>query len=283
MGQKCPVYTDNMKSRKKKKIGIALGSGGARGFAHIGVLKALDRAGIRIEYVSGTSIGALIGAYYSAYMDIGKLEALAMDSSNFRTGMFLTDPFFKSGLLRGKKVELFLESLFPGMSFSDLKIPLSVVATDLNEGTEVVFSSGDLVKALRASISVPMFFEPVDYQGRLMVDGGIVNPVPDDVVAGMGADLVIAVNLDCYSSLESFDRKNLSIRKVALRSFQIIRHHLASYSLNKKDILIEPYVNDYGIVGWKNFFNKEDVKRLIRAGELATIETLKIHKDILGK
>lgn len=177
-----------------KKVGLALGSGAARGGAHLGVLKALDEAGIRVEYVAGTSIGALVGAAYTAGA-IDQLEHYTrnLDWPNMARFLDVALPF--SGLIDGRKVTRFLEELVGKQSFDGLSPTLSVVACDLNGGREVVFRDGDLVEAVRASISIPGIFRPVIKDGGILVDGGLVNPVPVSAVREMGADIVIAVDL----------------------------------------------------------------------------------------
>jgi NTE family protein len=177
-------------------LGIALGSGGARGLAHIGVLRELVEMGMSPQVVAGTSIGSLVGAAYCA----GKLEEVAtfaeeLDVKGFLM-RFMEISFPRSGLLEGRKINEFLDEIFPGLRFEDLDLPFRCVATDLADGGEVVFSSGPLQCALRASIAVPGIFTPLLVDGRVLVDGGLVNPIPVDHVLAMGADHVIAVDIN---------------------------------------------------------------------------------------
>jgi len=180
---------------QQPKIGLALGSGSARGLAHIGVIRALKDAGINFDCVAGTSFGAIIGAVYAS----GKLDNLqaayiAMDWKNI--AYFFDVVFPKSGIIDGKKVTDFMREYVRSERIEDLPIPFKAVATELDSGEEVVLGTGDVIDAVRASISVPGIFTPVRRNGRVLVDGGLVNPVPVNVVRAMGADIVIAVDVN---------------------------------------------------------------------------------------
>ncbi len=177
-----------------KKIGLALGSGSARGWAHIGVIRALAKAGISVDCVAGASIGALVGATYAA----GKIDTLEniILQLDWKRVAFLFDVVFpKSGLIDGKKVSDFVRSHVQEKLIEELPLPFCAVCTDLGTGCEVMLRDGDLIEAIRASISVPGIFTPVRRNGTILVDGGLVNPVPVSVARQMGADFVIAVDL----------------------------------------------------------------------------------------
>lgn len=176
------------------KVGLALGSGSARGGAHFGVIRAIKEAGIQVDYVAGTSVGALVGAAYAAGT-IDKLERFIQELEWRQMVTFLDVAFPSSGLIDGRKVTRFIDEFLGEQSFDDLSCPLSVIATDLNGGFEVVIQGGDLAKAVRASISIPGIFRPVKRDEAILVDGGLVNPVPVTAVRAMGADVVIAVDL----------------------------------------------------------------------------------------
>jgi len=179
----------------KQKIGLALGSGSARGLAHIGVIRALEDAGIKIDYISGTSIGALIGSVYAS----DKLDALEKVYRDFdwkKIAYFFDVVFPKSGLIDGNKVEDFVREYTHAKNIEDLPLPFQAVATDMSTGKEVVLDKGDVIEAVRASISVPGIFTPVRKDGRVLVDGGLVNPVPVSTVRSMGAEFIIAVDLN---------------------------------------------------------------------------------------
>jgi len=178
-----------------RKIGLALGSGSARGWAHIGVINALTEAGIDVDYVAGTSVGAVVGAVYaSGRIDSFKDVVLQLDWK--KIAFFLDVVFPKSGLIDGNRIAEFIRSHVGEKNIENLSLPFCAVSTDLANGNEVVFQDGDIIEAVRASISVPGVFTPVRGKGSILVDGGLVNPVPVSVVREMGADLVIAVDLN---------------------------------------------------------------------------------------
>jgi NTE family protein len=271
---------NNMSEDKKIKIGLALGSGGVRGLAHIGVIKVLKANSIPINYIAGSSIGAMVGAYYAATQDVDKLESVAL-SNTWRTSLSLLDPTWRGGLVKGNKVEQMITGWFKDISFDTLKIPLTVVATDLITGQEVNIREGDLIKAIRGSVSVPVIFKPVKYKQYLLADGGLSNPLPDDVVRSMGADIVIAVNLEKVHLANGFQEGDLSLLKVSLRSINVMRHHLAQYSKKTADIIIEPKVSEDGIISWNRFFDNKKVGKIIKLGEEATIKALPEIKKLL--
>jgi NTE family protein len=180
---------------KHKRIGLALGSGGARGWAHLGVLQALAELGIPVEFVAGTSMGALVGAFFAA----GQTDALRDLAENLdwrRLRQFFWEiSLSRSGITDGRRLLEETQRLLGVAQFRELSLPFRAVATDLNNGGEVVLDSGHLLQALRASISIPGLFSPVWIGRRLLVDGGLVNPVPVNVVRGMGAEVVISVDV----------------------------------------------------------------------------------------
>ena len=176
------------------KIGLALGSGSARGWAHMGVLKALDDAGIKPDVVCGASIGALVGAAYAA----GELDRFAewTQTLNMRSVFSFMDFKLSGGMLKGEKLIDFWRRNFVDFDIESSAIPFAAVATDLHSGAEVWLREGSMADAVRASIALPGLFTPVQRAGRLLVDGGLVNPVPASLARAMGADIVIAVDLN---------------------------------------------------------------------------------------
>jgi NTE family protein len=186
---------DKKKAEHPKKIGLALGSGSARGWAHIGVIRALNDAGIQLDYVAGTSIGALVGAVYASG-NIDSLEEVVLKLDWKQIAYFLDVVFPKSGLIDGNKVADFIRTHVEEINIEELPLPFSAISTNLATGSEVVIQKGDIIEAVRASISVPGIFTPVRKNGTILVDGGLVNPVPVNVVRKMGADFVIAIDLN---------------------------------------------------------------------------------------
>ncbi len=181
-------------ARKSLRIGIALGSGAARGWAHIGILRGLQQLGIEPDLVAGCSIGALVGAAYAA----GELEALETWVRGFNRlqVMALLDPAFSGGLLRGDKVFGIAEERVGELTFAELKRTFACVTTELSSGRERWLQHGQVMTAVRASCSIPGMFVPVNHDGQWLIDGAVVNPVPVSLCRAMGADLVIAVNLN---------------------------------------------------------------------------------------
>ncbi len=180
---------------KHGRVGLALGSGGARGWAHLGVLQALKEKNIQVECVAGTSMGSVVGAFLAA----GRAEALrelALDLDWKRLRQFFWEvSLSRSGLTDGKKLLEETRKMLGVREFRELSLPFRAVATDLDTGGEVVLGSGNLLEAVRASISIPGVFSPVWVGRRLLVDGGLVNPVPVNVAREMGAQVVIAVDV----------------------------------------------------------------------------------------
>ncbi len=178
-----------------KRIGLVLGAGAARGLAHIGVLKVLDEEKIHVDFIAGTSIGALIGAIYASGVSAKEMEEIALNVDKTKTITLFTPTIPYSGLVDGSRIIRFIESIIGRQNIDDLKIPFAAVATNVLTGEEIVITKGSLLDALRASTSIPGIFTPAKYNGKFLVDGGLVNPVPVSVAIGMGADIVIAVNV----------------------------------------------------------------------------------------
>lgn len=178
-----------------KKIGLALGSGGARGWAHIGAIRALEEAGIKIDYIAGTSIGAFVGGIY-AVDQLDELEEFVKEI-DWKTIISLLDVEFPNqGLLDGDKIYDLIYTHVLDCNLEETNIPFHCVATDLLTQKATVLKTGSMVDAVRASISIPGVFTPFNREQRYLVDGGVVNPVPVDVAQAMGSDIVIAINLN---------------------------------------------------------------------------------------
>ncbi|MFP4109362.1 MAG: patatin-like phospholipase family protein [Desulfonatronovibrio sp.] len=180
-----------------RKVGLALGGGAARGWAHIGVIQGLEDCGIEIGCVSGTSIGALVGSVYAS----GNLEGLkqaVLEIDRKKIISLLDVVFPKNGLLDGKKVTDFFRAYVSGEDFSSLNIPFGAVVTDLQTSEEIWLTTGDVSRAVRASFAVPGLFTPIMIDDRFVVDGGLVDPLPVSLARSMGADIVIAVDLNYY-------------------------------------------------------------------------------------
>ena len=181
-------------SSDQKKIALVLGSGAARGLSHIGVLKILEEHKIPIHMVVGTSMGAMVGGAYAAGLSASQIEEIACGTNWLQVAKILFPKKLQSkALLDGERVQEFLLALFGERKIEDLQIPFASIATDIWAGEEIILDSGSLITAIRASISVPFLFTPMELNGRHLVDGGVVNPLPINIARDMGADIVIAV------------------------------------------------------------------------------------------
>lgn len=189
-------------NKQKTKIGLALGSGGARGWAHIGVLQELSMLGIEPFCIAGTSIGSIAGTLYATKtLDLAEDLALHLNWKDVAQ-LFLEVNFLRSGLVSGKNFIKLLKDIIPARSFEELACPLAIVATDLNAEKEVIFEKGDLFNAIRSSISIPGVFTPVEYKRTHLVDGGLTNPLPISACNAMGADKIIAVDINLKMPLQ---------------------------------------------------------------------------------
>lgn len=263
---------------KRKTIGLALGSGAYRGFAHIGVLKSLEKHGFSIDYLSGSSIGSWVGAYYALFKNWQQLEKDLIENTKENLSL-LFDLSWRGGLINGQRFIKYLDKRFAGQTFHDLQIPLQIAATDINSGAPYIFKSGLLSEAVRASTSVPVVFRPFLYHEHYLVDGGMSNAVPCNLVKAMGADIVIGVNLynkNEFSSLPS------SLSNMAGRSTVILLHNLASGAVREADILIEPDMSTFSRKsGLAKYFTKDIALQMIKVGELATDKALPKLKKLL--
>ena len=178
---------------RRPKIGFVLGAGSARGWAHIGVLRALSEAGIKPDLIAGCSVGALVGAAFAAGR-LDQLEAWAL-ALDWKRMLKLMDFGLRGGLIKGKRVREVFREQFVECEFSELQVPFAAVATDLHSGQEIWLREGRVSAAIGASIAVPGLFQPVPYEGRYLVDGSVVNPIPVSLCRAMGADIVLAVDL----------------------------------------------------------------------------------------
>lgn len=227
-----------------RKIGLALGGGAARGYAHIGVLKILEREHIPVDLIAGTSMGSLVGAYYACGFRPSELEEIAIATKRRHiTGI----GFSKKGLLSTRKITQMLSRDIGSRTFQDLAVPLSVVATDILTGEEVVISAGSVKEAVLASISVAGVFPPREIDGRLLIDGGYVNQVPVSVVRNMGADFVIAVDVGFLARKR--DRYNNAVQ-ISVRAIDIMAKKLMAKAEEDADVIIKPDVESESIAGY---------------------------------
>ena len=226
-----------VKVLKPVRIGLALGGGAARGFAHIGVIKALESQGIIADVIVGTSAGSVVGAMYAAGNNGFALQKMALEMDEVTISDWSISFFSKSsGVLKGEALQAYVNKMVLQVPIEKLKKPFGAVATDLNSGLPVLFQRGNTGLAVRASSAVPGLFQPVKINEHLYVDGGLVSPVPVRFVREMGADLVIAVNISTQADVQAAS----SSLEVLLQTFTIMGQSLNYFELKTADIVIKP-------------------------------------------
>ncbi|MBE3553945.1 MAG: patatin-like phospholipase family protein [Thermicanus sp.] len=222
------------------KIGLALGGGAIRGLAHIGVLKVFQEHHIPIDFIVGTSMGGAIGGLVAAGIDIREIETFVL---NARTYRFMDIGIGQHGILAGNKIYTMLiqileEKGLGDIQIEDLKIPFQAVSVDLIKGEVFVFDKGSLVMAIRATTSVPGIFSPVHYQEKVLVDGGVLNNLPADLVRAKGVDVVVAVDVE----REHEEQEPRSLFDVVYRSFTIMTTEQRRANLRFADVVLKPEV-----------------------------------------
>ncbi len=251
-------------------IGIALGAGFARGLAHIGVIKILQKENIPLHIVAGSSMGSVIGALYASGMKIQTIERLAQ-RINRKNWMDLTVP--RMGLLSGERLEKLIQSLTRQSRFDDLWLPFAAVAVDLNQGHRVIMQKGSVAKAVRASCAIPGVFNPLSTEDMVLVDGGVLERVPVEVTRNMGADINIAVDVTAY--LDNYPLHN--IFDVIFKTIDVMSKEITRHRTENSDILITPDLRDLSPT---DFSRTEET---IRRGEVAAKKALPQIKSLLSK
>lgn len=232
-----PLVATPAPAPRRLKVGLALGGGAARGFAHIGVIKALEAQGIVPDLVVGTSAGSLVGALYAAGNNGQALQKMAIDMDEGAISDWSV-PFFSgpTGMLKGEGLQNYVNRAVQGQPIEKLRIPFGAVATDLKSGQPILFRRGNTGAAVRASSSVPGVFKPVRIGAIDYVDGGLVSPVPASFARKMGADFVIAVNI----SAQPESQPASGAFEILLQTFAIMGQSLNQYELKQADIVIRP-------------------------------------------
>ncbi|MEN6389223.1 MAG: patatin-like phospholipase family protein [Syntrophomonas sp.] len=250
----------------RPKIGLVLGSGSARGLAHIGVIQVLEENNIPIDLIVGCSMGAMVGGIYAAGAKINMLDRLieCMDTS-----LLFDVRFPRMGFMEGKKIHYFLELLTKKKTFADLEIPFITVATDLISGEAVVFKEGVVADAIRASISIPGVFQPVHLDKMILVDGAVANRLPIDVAQDEGADIVIAVEVNYTHAREVVINTAMD---VILTSLDIMQKPQFDMISQQADVLIKPEVGHFAS---RDFNKSGELVALGRQATEAHIETIK--------
>ena len=250
-------------SKRAPRIGLALGGGAAKGFAHVGVIAVLEEAGLRPDYLVGTSAGSLVAALYASGKSSAELQKTAMSMEEAAITDWML-PLVGRGVFRGDALGRFVNESVGGRLIEDMRIPLGVVATDLGSGQAVLFQRGDTGTAVRASSAVPAVFVPVKINGRDYVDGGLVAPVPVRYARQMGAELVIAVDI----STAPEDSATKDTLQILLQTFSIMGKSINQHELREADIVVRP-----SLVGLKSAdFSAR--QRAIDAGRAAMLAAL---------
>lgn len=246
---------NELQVNKKIKIGLALGGGGARGIGHIGALMAFEELGVHFDYIAGTSAGSVVGALYAFGKTPKELRelALSLKKSDLIQGMI---PFFKPA--KSTRLEQLLNKIFGDITvFSELKTPFQAVCTDLKTGKEIDFDYGNVAKVVSGSCAVPGIFSPVPYEGMHLVDGGLRNNVPADVVKNMGANVVFAIDVN---HLRGTGTESLSTISVLSSTIGIIMQSKIDKTMEVADLIFEPALENFSPL------KLEDVDKMIEIG-----------------
>jgi NTE family protein len=244
----------------RPKIGLALAGGFARGIAHIGVLRAFRDAGIPIDCVAGTSVGALIGAGFCSGISLDKMQQIGQSTTFADFGRWTPSWL---GLATNQRMEKYLARMTPATTFAELKIPLAISATDINAGVTIYYLNGALAPPLRASCAYPGLFVPIQYEGRTLVDGFLTAPVPVEGALIQGADIVIAV----YLEAGGIENPRTAVDIIS-RSFNIIQKHTDVTWRQQANVIIEPDVSSFA---WDDFTKTPE---LVAAGEAAAMNAV---------
>ncbi|MDD2381159.1 MAG: patatin-like phospholipase family protein [Mariniphaga sp.] len=245
-----------------KKIGLALGGGAVLGAAHIGVLRVLEEMNIEVSVVTGTSIGALVGALYAFGNTSKNMEEIAL---NLNWMNIAEIAIFENGLLSNAKLGKLIVKSLGAKRIEDAKIPLAVIATDISNGEKVILNKGPVAKAVMASTCIPGVFSPVEFDEKLLVDGGIVENIPIDTAKNMGAEYIIGVDLNAK---KTYNKPN-SILDVIINSFHFTLKAAAKYQTEEADIVVTPDLSRFNMV------STDQIQDLIEQGYKDAKEQLK--------
>jgi NTE family protein len=254
------AYGNERQPTERPRVGLALAGGFARGIAHIGVLRVLQEAGIPIDCVAGTSVGALIAVGFCAGTSLDEMEQVGATTSFTDFGRWTPSWL---GLATNHRMEKYLARLTPVKTFEELQTPLAIAATDIVEGVSVYYSHGPIITPLRASCAYPGLFVPIQYENRTLVDGFLTAPVPIEGALLLGADIVVAVYLESGNV-----EQPRTFTDILSRSFNIMQRHSDLAWRTQADIIIEPDVKHFV---WDDFSKTPD---MVAAGELAALSAL---------
>jgi NTE family protein len=257
---------------ERPRIGLVLGGGGAKGLAHLGALKVLEEARFPIDYIAGTSVGAFVGGAYASGIPLDRMIEVARRIRWNDLGRLIIS---KMGWRDSSRMEDFIRQHFPVKTFEQLRIPLAVVAADICTGEMRIFTSGDVARAIRASCAIPGFFTPVvDEAGRMLVDGGIVANLPTLVAIALGAERVIAINVNAHPLLPA---PPSNVFQLYFQSLAIMSRTSQQYLLEYADVIVTP---DVGHIFWDELDRAEEA---IRAGEHAMRQKMAACRQLLHR
>jgi NTE family protein len=263
-------------------VGLSLSGGGAKGFAHIGVIKVLEKNNIPIDVVTGTSAGALFGGIYASGTNINYIEDVCLSTGYRQMAKLLDISRGSGGLIKGEKIISFIGKYLSQKRIENFPIRFGCVAADIVSGKKIVFIKGDALKAIKASISIPGFFKPVKYGKGYLLDGGLVDPIPLELTRSLGADLVIGVNVFGNLNTKKFveGNKKMSLINSLRSSLAIIERTLVNKSFEEIGaIRIDPNVQGTGILG---FGSSKLTLKTIKAGERAAKEKIGEIKEVMN-
>lgn len=282
---------------KRPKIGLVLGGGGARGGAHVGVLKIFEKEKIPVDLIVGTSVGALIGALYAGGVSPDELEEYAIEGAYkkvyrtrvpvFRT-IFLpinklvykiTKKPFYAGLYNDHDLHRFVNDAILQSGDINIAVPLSIIAVDLVSGKPVVIMSGDVGLAVQASTAIPGLRQPVQFGDQLLIDGGVLNNLPIEEAKNLGADIIITISIDPWQEACVPQTDFNTFEKVLTRVINLSLIAQSENKLNHADVVIKPSVSDIGILD----LGEENLKRAIKAGENAAYEVIPQIRKLINK
>lgn len=268
--QRASTLSSNHQTEHKPKIALVLGSGGARGYAHIGVLKVLEAKGIHPDFIVGTSAGSIVGALYASGKTASQLQDIAL---NLKTSDVRDFTLNLQGFFDGQKIENYINKIVADKPIEQMNIPLYIVATELQTGKETVFHEGNTGKAVRASTSIPSMFVPTEIGGREYVDGGLVSPLPVQIARSLGADFVIAV--DILAKPENTDTRHMW--GLFNQNINVMQNRLAAYEAQQADVLIQPDIRDK-----QHVFSTKSRAESIAAGQISALQQLPNIQNLLA-
>lgn len=246
---------------KNKKVGLALGGGAALGAAHIGVLRAIEERNITVDYISGTSIGALIASLYAFEVSVDDIEQIAI---NLKWLDITNISFSKYGVLSNSKMEKLISQYIKYNNIEESTIPLAMIATDISNGDKVVLNKGNVAQSIMASSCIPGIFIPVEIDDKMLVDGAITENVPVQTIKEMGAEFIIGIDLN---PMHSSGKPN-NIIDVLLNSFHYSIKHIVENQIDDADFIIKPNLSKYSLSSTKN------IQSIIHEGYIETIRVL---------